>query len=83
MNTIVINPVEPSSSPKIGDLYQNFNSSSTQCDKEIYILAHCGSGYIAINLQNGIRWKAAPVNTLSEAVAGLSFYKRNATITIT
>ncbi len=83
MNTVVINPVEPAPSPKIGDLYQNFNSSNTQCGEGIYILAHCGSGYVAINLQNGIRWKPAPVDNLSEAVAGLSFYKRGATITIT
>lgn len=77
MNKVTLPAPAPVRSPKEGDLYRHLN------DGKVYILAKVDyfPRYCAIGLDDGNRWDN-PRETLQQAVNGLIFVKRNATISI-
>lgn len=76
-----MNEVKLSSEPKIGSYLQG-DLFIDPDDKEMFILSNLGNGkWVAVSASIG-NTMCGPQDSITEAVDGLTFYARNATITV-
>lgn len=75
MNTVIVQKtVKGKDKPLQGDIFRDDN-------EVLYLLSYVGDGYVCITFERAHFW-TNPNEDIEKAVAGLTFYKRNAKITI-
>lgn len=75
MNTVILETKTPNPfNPLKGDIFQSSHGN-------LYILGYAFPKWMCIALEDGNHWNGLKSNA-EEAIEGLTFYKRNAKITI-